>query len=326
MPDTIKIAHIIKMPLSGELILCGWQELHDKYTGKNIGWFYKEKNGSEYPYFHIFTAPDGITYLSVRISLPAFIFGSNVHLPNQLEVERGLDKLSIYTTEKTGFDFDTHTALVWEVHFAKDYYIGEYMMRQVLSNLAEMSISRFSRGRYAESTLYFHSKGMGKEEDKPRTICIYDKQKDCLDKAFSKDDIKEAEGMMRLEFRYKNPDAVKRLVRRLRLTNNEAQTILTQEISDTVLAPIERQILLLLEESDAQERIIKLAKTYGNRRTATLIQFLVNQHYFGRDFYRIESLRFSRSAYYSCQKDCRTTGILYLFDTTKTKSQVTNVS
>ncbi|CAN5278197.1 hypothetical protein BH10ACI1_BH10ACI1_26130 [soil metagenome] len=130
---------------------------------------------------------------------------------------------------------------------------------------------------------------------------------------------------MRLEFRYKTPDAVKRLVRGLKLPNREAQTILTQEISNFVLAPIQEQILLLLEETDAAERIIKLKTAYGNRRSATLIQFLVNQRVFGRDFYLIKSLKFSRSAYYASQKDCREIGILYLFDTTKTKIQVADV-
>ncbi len=58
---------------------------------------------------------------------------------------------------------------------------------------------------------------------------------------------------------------------------------------------------------------------------ATLIQFLVIQKYFGREFYKNESLCFSRSTYYSCQKDCRAVGVLYLFDTTKTKIQIGDI-
>ena len=326
MLDTIKIAHTIpSMPLHDELIRRAWQEKFDEYTGKPNGWFYKEKNGSKFPYLHLFTAPDGITYFSVRISLPAFIFDSNVCLPNQIQVEKGLCNLSEYVSGKIDCDFDAKKAVVWEVHFTKDYYVGEYLMRLVLSNLAEMNIPRFKRGGYAETTLYFHSKGKGKEENKPRTICIYDKHSDCLNKSFSKDDIQKAEGMMRLEFRYKNPDAVKRLVKGLKLQNNEALTILTQDVSDFVLAPIQNQILLLLEETDAPERIIKLTTAYGKRRSATLIQFLVNQLLFGRDFYRIKSLGISRSAYYDCQKACREIGVLYLFDTAKTQIQVGDV-
>lgn len=276
MNDTIKIAHLIPgMPSSDGLIRRGWREFFDKFTGKHNGWFYKERDGSRFPFLHIFTAPDGITYLSVRTSLPAFIFGSNVCLPNQTQVDRALDDLSDYVTARIDFGFNAKTALVWEVHFTKDFYVGEYLMSQVLLNLAEMNIPRFKRGGYGDTTLYFHSKGKGKEKDKPRTIGIYDKQQDCIVKGFSKADIQKAEGMMRVEFRYKNPDAVRRLVQKLKLPNREAQTILTQDISDFVLDPIQRQILLLLEETDAPERILKLTAAYGKRRAASLIQFLV---------------------------------------------------
>jgi hypothetical protein len=326
MTDTIKIAQIIPGLLLPEILASlPWQEHFDKFTGKRIGWSYKEKEGSKYPYLYLFTAPDAITYLWVRISLPAFIFGSNVSLPNQLHVNLGLDNLSEYVTERICFDFDAKTALVWEVHFTRDYYVGEHLMNLVISNLAEMNIPRFQRGRYRDTSLYFHSKGKGKEEDKPRTICIYPKQKDCIDKGFSKEDIQKAEGMLRVEPRYNNPDAVRRLVKKLNLPDTQAQTILTQEVSNAVIAPIQKQILLLLEATHAPQRIIKLTTIYGNRRAATLTQFLVNQHFFGRDFYRLKHLGFSRSSYFACQKDCREIGVLYLFDTIKTKIQIGDV-
>jgi hypothetical protein len=326
MLDTIKIAQIIPSWLLPEILASlPWQEHFDKFTGKRIGWSYKEKEGSKYPYLYLFTAPDGITYLWVSVSLPAFIFGSNVSLPNQLQVGFGLDKLSEYVTGKIRFNFNAKTALVWEVHFTKDYYVGEHLMSLAISKLAEMNIRRFQRGRYRDTSLYFHSKGKGKEENKPRTICIYPKKQDCIDKGFSQEDIQKADGMLRLEPRYNNPDAVRGLVRRLRLPNTEAQNVLTQEVSDVVIAPIQEQILQLLEETDAPERIIKLTQAYGNRRAATLTQFLVYQHFFGRDFYRIKHLGFPRSSYYACQKDCRDIGVLYLFDTTKTKIQVGDV-
>ncbi|MEJ7863412.1 MAG: hypothetical protein WKF90_17415 [Pyrinomonadaceae bacterium] len=233
--------------------------------------------------------------------------------------------LSTYVTEKSGLDFDAQAATAWEAHFTKDYLVGEAAMRKVISNLSEMSIPRFSRGRYGDTTLYFHSKGGGKEENKPRTICIYDKHSDCIKKSFSKSDTSLAEGMLRLEFRYKTSPAVKRLVEGLNLPNRKAQTILTQTVSDAILTPIEKQILPLLEEFTPQNRIITLTRACGKRRAGTLLQFLIYQSCFGNDFYKIKSLGFSRSAYYDCQKECRKLGITNLFDTPKTKIQVGDV-
>ncbi len=132
--------------------------------------------------------------------------------------------------------------------------------------------------------------------------------------------------MMRLEFRYKTTNAVKRLVKGCNLPNREAQTVFTTSVSNTILAPIEKQILLLLEETDSQIRIIKLTEKYGKRRTATLLQFLVYKLCFKGQFYKIKSLEFSRSAYYDCQRDCREVGIINLFDVPKTEIQIIDIS
>lgn len=311
------------MPGLEELERRGWRPRYNEKTGERSSWSYKEDG--QYPYLSLFVAPDWKVYLSARVSLPTFLFGSNVRLPDQSEVMQGLDMLSTYVTEKSGLDFDAQTATAWEAHFTKDYFVGEFMMQQAISKLSEMSIPRFDKGGYGDSTLYFHSKGTGKQTQKPRTICIYDKHAECLKKRSSQNYARQAEGMLRLEFRYQTTDAVKRLVEGFHLPNREAQTIFTKAVADTVLAPIEKQVLLLLEETDTQNHIIKLTQAYGKTRAAALIQFLVYLYQFGSDFYKIESLEFSRSAYYSCQKDCREVGITNLFDTLKSKIQVGDV-
>ena len=326
MIDTIKISHLIlKAPNPEKLEQLGWRKLFDKITGLRSSWFYKE-DGNQHPYLSLFIAPDAKVYLSATVSLPAFIFGSNVRLPNQHEITQALESLSRYVSERSGLEFDALTAIVWEAHFTKDYFVGEVAMRHVISKLAEMNIPRFSKGRYSETTLYFHSKGAGKQDQKPRTICIYDKHEDCINKSFSKSDTSQAEGMMRLEFRYKTTDAVKRLVKGFQLSNRQAQTVLTESVSNAALASIEEQILLLFEETNSQDCIISLTEKYGKRRTASLIQFLVYQHLYKDQFYKIKALDFSRSAYYNCQRDCREAGVTNLFDISKTKIQVSNVS
>ena len=325
MIDTIKINRpYLKMPSQEELRRRNWRLRYDKNISGHSSWFYKEI-GNQYPYLSFFVAPDGKIYLSATVSLPNLIFGSNVRLPNPPEITQGLDMVSEYVGEKSGFKFHAPTATVGEVHFTKDYYVGEAAMQQTISKLSGMNIPRFDKGGYGDTTLYFHSKGTGKQKQKPRTICIYDKHAEVLNNPSSQTYIRQAEGMMRLEFRYKTTDAVKRLVKRLNLPNRQAQILFRQEISDMVLAPVEKQILLLLEENDTRNCIISLTNAYGKIRTATLIQFLFYQFHFGTDFYKIKNLGFSRSAYYTAQKNCREIGIVTLFDTPKTKIQVSEV-
>jgi hypothetical protein len=312
----------MKMPDSEDLQIRGWRG-EFKRTGDFKCWIYDEKGN--FPYLSFFIAPDGKVYLSARISLPAFLFGSNVRLPNQEEIKQGLIKLSDFVSEKSGFEFDAQTAIVWEAHFTKDFLVGECAMRQVISKLASMNIPRFDKGRYDETTLYFHSKGKGKIENKPKTICIYDKHEERLNKFVSESEIQQSKGVLRLEFRYKTTNAVKRLVKKLSLLNREAQTIFTENISSAVLAPIEQQILTLLENTNEQHLVVLLTENYEQRRIPKLIQFLYYLDTFGINFYKIEFLRFPKTAYYACQKELRNAGIYSLSTNPKSKIQIDDV-
>lgn len=324
MIDTIKIAHsYLKMPDFEDLHLREWRK-DFKNTGEFKSWIYKEKG--EFPYLSFFIAPDAKVYLSARVSLPAFLFGSNLLLPNQEEIKQGLIKLSEYVTEKSGLEFDAQTAIVWEAHFTKDFFVGDNSIRQVISKLSAMNIPRFDRGRYRETTLYFHSKGKGKEENKPRTICIYDKHEERLNKSNSATHIQESKGILRLEFRYKTANAVKRLVKGHSLSNREAQTIFTEKISSAVLSPIERQILTLLENTNELDLVVLLNKQFSQRRIPKLIQFLYYFDKYGANFYKIESLRFPMKAYSECRKDLREIGVYSLSDAPKPIIEVRDVS
>lgn len=323
MNDTIKIAHLCsRIPDLEDLRVRGLHEKPNR-TGKDKYWVYQE-NGA-FPYLSLFTAPDGKVYLSVRVSMPKFLFGSNLDLPNQEGIRQGLSKLSEYVTEKSGLEFDAKTAIVWEVHFTKDFFVGEYRMKQVISKLSAMNIPRFDKAQHSESTLYFHSKGTGKISNKPRTICIYDKHKERLSISASANDIEQSKGILRLEFRYKKTNVVKTLVKKLHLPNREAQTILTESVSNIVLDSVERQILSLLEESSSENPIIKLRGNFSKRRTDTLISHLAHLHYFGSKYYKIESLRMLESAFYKNQKDCRDAGVYTLFDLTENIIQVDDI-
>jgi len=323
MIDTIKIGHSYhRKPNFDDLQFRGWRK-EFRSTGEFKSWIYKEKG--EFPYLSIFTAQDGKVYLSARISLPAFLFGSNVRLPNQEEIEQGLIKLSNYVMEKSGIEFDAQTAIVWEAHFTKDFFVGEYEIKQVISRLSAMNIPRFDKGRYSETTLYFHSKGKGKAENKPKTICIYDKREECLNKSASTTDIQQSKGILRLELRYKKTNAVKRLVKKLSLANREAQTIFTGNVSSAVLVPIEQQILTLLRNTNEQDLIVLLTNKCEQKRIPKLIQFLYYLDKFGTNFYKIKTLRFSKSVYYGCQKDLRMIGIYSLSNAPKPEIQIDNI-
>jgi hypothetical protein len=308
MIDTIKIACLVRqISLPEELTLLGWQWKYDENTGKKI-WFYKEK-GSKHPFISFYESEIGTVYLWLNVSLPAFFHGSNAKLLTEKEVRQALKQLSEYVTDKSGIEFDAAKVTVWNVHFTKDYFVGEDLIRPMITRLANMAISRFEPGGYGKTSCYHHSKGNGKVKKKPRTICLYGKHEDAIAKGFSKDDIDATFGILRAEFRYRDKRAVKRLCQSLNLPNRHAETIFTNAVAEMVLAPIERQIFLLQNETDVRNKIYKLIEVFGKRHARTLIAFLSNRDIFGADFYKIKGLGYSRSYYFACERECRKVGI-----------------
>ena len=313
MIDTLKISHhYVRPPNPSQLVSLGWVCSFNSNTEQK-SWILKQKG--RFPYLSIFTAPDYRTYLSANFSMPHFLFGSNSRLPNQKEVIFGLNDISEFVSQKSGLDFDAQTATVWKVHFTKDFRIEEHQIYRIISRLSQMTFPRFDRGGYSDTTLYYHSKGSGKQKFKPKTICIYGKHKERLSKSSSTDDKEFSNGILRAEFRYQTSEAVKQLAKSHNL-NRQARSILTQEMSDSVLAPIAARIATILNAQEQPDTIIKLFKGFGNRRASTLIIHLLLLKLFGENFYKIEDLNTSRTAYYKAQKELREFGIFSLFDST----------
>lgn len=314
MLDTIKLAWVLAhMPPAGVLISLGWVARYHEFSGKLKAWSYKERKGSRYPRLGLFRANNGILYVTARISLPAFVNGSNAQLLTQRETSQGLVDLSRYVTEKLDKSLVIENALVWEAHFTKDIFVGEENMAWVIDNLSSMSIAGFEKGRYSQRTLYYHSKGRGKEDRKPRLLCIYSKKADCIAKKFSLEDIQRADGNLRVEFRFRTPAAVARLIRNHLLAEEWGIAVLSGHVSQAVLRPIESQMRPLLNEARDRHPIATLKEKYGVRRSATLIAFLAHLHFYGSDFYKIETVGYSRSVYYDCLKRCREAGVYRLF-------------
>lgn len=306
MFDTVKIAQIISDEAFDRLFDSTlWKKKYNPDTGDFVGLSFKAL-GKDKPYLSAFTAQDGVSYLVATVSLPTLYYGSNARLLTQEQIWEALEMLSDYVSKKSFLDFDAMRANVWEVHFTQDIRFQDTFLKYRLDQISKMTIPYFKPGRYANSTIYFHS-------GEVRTICIYDKHQDCIDKHFSIEDIEYSKGNLRIEYRFRTTDSIKDLVDRVKLPNREARTILRTDLSDKILNPIKEQILRLLKFSNAQDKIIHLQKTFG-RRASTIISHINKCDYFGGKYFQNESLGTTKEAYYKNQRDCRKVGIYSLID------------
>ncbi len=281
-----------------------WRTRYDKQTGKPTGKYFKEA-GKRNPYLFVFIAPGRVPYLSAKVSLPTFLHGSNARILNEDEVKESLVKLSSYVKSKAKLEFDASQCNVWEIHFAMDVKIEKNLIKLNMNHLSSISIPYFRIGRYDETTIYFNS-------GNARTICIYDKNKDCIDKNFSANDIESTKGTTRIEYRLRTTDAVKALRARGKLHDRKAITLLKPEVSNQILNPIRNQIFDALKYADEQLVIVRLTEKYGSRIATNLLGHLTRVKYFGNRYYEIERLHISRTSFYQSQKRCRDVGIFSL--------------
>lgn len=310
MIDTIKLAWLLfEMPRREILVDNGWRARFNQYTGELSGWELKDKDQMGEPHLQIFYAPDRMLYVTARVSLPRLAHGTNAVLLDSLEQEHALESLAYYVSTKSGSrHLPIADALVWEIHYAEDLRFAEEEVHNVISLLSQLQINGFKRGRYDETTVYFHS---GRGSKAPRTICAYGKQRERIDNGYLSD-VEITAGIVRIEFRFRTSCAIKQFVKTNRLSDRGPVSLINTGVATQVLGPIVDQLMRLLQTAAKRDVIGALRSHHSPRRTATLLAHLVYLDQYGPHFYRIETLNYQRSKYFDCQRACRAAGVYAL--------------
>lgn len=314
MIDSVKLAWLLTEIPSREILAeMGWSERFNQYTGQLSGWTLKDREELGEPRLQIFRAPDGKPYLTVLVSLPRFIKGTNATLLSATEVDDALKSLSFYVSAKFGQQLPIEAALVWELHYAEDLQFREEEVSHVISLICQLQINGFKRGGYSETTVYFQSGRKKKSGAHPRGICFYAKQRERIDKGYLSD-AEITAGIVRIEYRFRTTSAIKQFVKTNRLSDRGTVSLINPRVVTKVLGPIIRQVMRLLETAAKRDVIGILRSHYSPRRIATLLAHLVYLEQYGPHFYRIQALGYQRSKYFDCQRACRAAGIYALYE------------
>lgn len=136
MLDTVGIKHYLRT-LACEKFRRKWSYLSRQ---RNPTWILNAKGAETLPNLTIKQTPNGIYHLSAQVSLPKLLFGHNARLPNQTEVNHGLQLMAEYTAEQSGLPFDAPTATVYLIHYAYDVHLTEPGVRQMIEKLAKRKL------------------------------------------------------------------------------------------------------------------------------------------------------------------------------------------
>ncbi len=141
MLDTVQIKHFF------QLLACDGFQKHWHYLSKarNPTWTLNTKDSDALPNLTMIQTPNGIWHLSAEVSLPKMLFGHNARLPNQAEVFEGLEMISEYVEANSGLHFNSKTATVSRVDFAKDFYLSEAKVFQVIKRLSDKILPRMDK-------------------------------------------------------------------------------------------------------------------------------------------------------------------------------------
>jgi hypothetical protein len=70
-------------------------------------------------------APDGINYLTARVSVPKMIYSNNVQMITGADISLALDTITGYASDVSGVAFDAATANIVSLDVCHNYQVGE---------------------------------------------------------------------------------------------------------------------------------------------------------------------------------------------------------
>lgn len=307
MIDTVRVAHIEKLPPLPVLRERNFRGYHDPWTGELVRWVNNPPKGSHLPRLTWSFHEAAPSRLFAEVSLAKMVLGTNVKTPSDSDIERGLDLLSDYVSEVAGVNFDSRQSLVNRVDYAENWSVGEGNIKPYVAALSRASLPYMKRQMNGDTTTTFRSRS--------RSFQVYGKFAE-VEKQFrlgraSESELLAAVGVIRAESRFLSPQACGRLAKRLEFPDRTAQHLLTGDVARKVLGQTLEQLSLDKPIIPVESRIDLLREHFGGGRVlTTLIAFVVLHDRYGDEFWRDASLGWSRASYYRAAKKLREAGLL----------------
>lgn len=223
------------------------------------------------------------TICRVSVSVGAWLFGSNLHLPSERDLQvEFMAAISEFVGETTGLQFVASKARVARLDITCDFRLREEELPQVIDQYRHFRYPKRNTILINGGTVYFDSKG----KKLARRGVLYDKYAERLARRAGKDELAMALGLLRYEDRYMTNSAVTDLARSLNLPDHNAGTLLTQR---TYLVAMGKQIQLLGLDRIASGNATAITQLYtelGSTKAGHTVQHLALVGEFGSEYYR----------------------------------------
>lgn len=302
MIDTIALSHVVPTPSDLTSKLEDWEAKYDS-QGNIARWVFNIPDQARLTWS---VGHEGLSYIRVEHSLPKLLRKNNVEMITALDVRKGLEYISEYTSNMTRHithrEFDANTARVVRVDYCFNFNVGEENIVPYISAVANRNVSRMDRELINDTSVYFKNKG----KHKNREILLYGKLAELLACKKTGDELEAAKGMLRLESRFLRADSVNRLAKQMGFERPSSDLLLTQEIADAVLVKDLERLGLDKSTVPLDDRIATLLRAYPREgRGQRLAGFVALLDRYGEGFWKIPDTHTSKGSYYRDARSCK---------------------
>lgn len=250
--------------------------------------------------------PDGLHYLTGEVSLPKMALRSNVEmLTTDTDIEDALSTMSYSISESARVDFDSANANVGRVDYCYNWRLRDPShVYAYLDVLQGGSVPRMTRRIIGKTTVEFFNDS--------QTVTAYSKLDETIsrlrDAKATGEEVVAAIGVLRLEKRYRDSGACRRLAHRLALPDRRACSLLNTTVANLVLEATTRDLGLDMSIDSGDVREARLRQFYGpGPRYLQLLGFIAACDALGAE--NLVTLGVcSRAAYYAKKRAVKRAG------------------
>lgn len=240
--------------------------------------------------------------LRVDFNIPNLLFGSNIYLPDFSDIQDSLVLVSNNLKERTLLKFDAFSAQVCRIHYAFNQISDVKDVRRVIAHYASFKVPRMMKEVINDETVYFQNNSRG--------IRIYDKNAEVRAKNPIPLLIEESKGITRYEYFINELTPVNRFAKRLKFKGASGREMLSKASINTAIGEL-RTLLRYDQLNISNQNKIKLIyqQTKDIKKAIQLSGFLDAVECFGKDFYRDEEFKMSKSTYCRNVSECQKLGL-----------------
>ncbi|HZH89730.1 MAG TPA: hypothetical protein VEX70_03810 [Pyrinomonadaceae bacterium] len=296
--DTIKLSHAYlrdDLPSIEELMRRNFEINYKERGGNKItnAYLRPASKKSTQPNLTITISEFGYSGISVEVSIAKLINRNGLGKQTNDDIESAFDAIEDFIRTRTGVEFDAKTAKVSRFDANADFLVGEHQIIPFINSIS-CNDSRFIGGTVGSTTKQYFNKG--------RTLIAYGK-KSQMEGEYKKgraiiEDVEAAEGLLRIESRLSNRQAVKRFADSYSMPN-EANYLLTRGLAFALVENALKLINLDTSKPNKAGLYEKLKREFPDD-VPEILGIIKLREEFGEDFWKW--LGWSKSTYYRKKK------------------------